>query len=596
MPRNWVAILATIGALGCSTAQGLRLPPRGAGARAGSAMLPLIRGLTVQEREALLWQEFAAGNVPAFVREFVPVVVRRPDTTGRVREIRYEVLPDYLAFGSDQDFFRMPMTPTLGQQIADLLDCSLPTRRMVDDIWAAAPVQLQPTFFDPNVYDIVSPDIFWQHHQRVEVLRAGRPLGALTAGTKKDVVITARLASVSNRVAIYGWHRTNGQPIQPLYTGHVDWYADYSHGIRLVRNRVLVDGQRMTVAQVLAHPILHPLLSDEGAFTSSRYPTPTPDETFPFHDAFPSSGPQLGSWRAKFTAPQVVNFTPPAPGGDGYAVVVQDPRGGTDSLRCGAPTTTDQVVQAEVYCDYRPGLAADGFERVGVFARDRAAGAFDGTLSQAGACYALCWDSHDGRLWCMRAAGGSLTDLLPAPLHLRTSAWHRFRIEARGAQLRFLVDGQEILATTDATHAQGECGLGHHEFFATNSNARGTQADNFFADVPDALDLALDQDTSGRLVIETRRGVPFDLYFRPITVVPGAFPDGWFYGLDPAAGDLAAQLGSPPPLFVGLFDARGRADLTLPVPPGLDLQMVALDLDRSIEPLSASRPAALRTR
>jgi hypothetical protein len=34
----------------------------------------------------------------------------------------------------------MPMTPTLAQQLADRLDCVLPTARMVDRIWAAAPL------------------------------------------------------------------------------------------------------------------------------------------------------------------------------------------------------------------------------------------------------------------------------------------------------------------------------------------------------------------------------------------------------------------------------------------------------------------------
>ena len=48
--------------------------------------------------------------------------------------------PDYLAVGSDDDFFRMPMTPVLGQQLADLTGCSLPTRKMVAAIYAQAAV------------------------------------------------------------------------------------------------------------------------------------------------------------------------------------------------------------------------------------------------------------------------------------------------------------------------------------------------------------------------------------------------------------------------------------------------------------------------
>ncbi len=40
--------------------------------------------------------------------------------------------------------------------------------------------------------------------------------GKLIAGHKKDVVITNRLLTMPKRVAIYGWHRPNGSPIQPL--------------------------------------------------------------------------------------------------------------------------------------------------------------------------------------------------------------------------------------------------------------------------------------------------------------------------------------------------------------------------------------------
>jgi hypothetical protein len=48
--------------------------------------------------------------------------------------------PDYVGIGADANWFRMPMTPTLEQQLADRLDSTLPTARMVDRIWAAAPL------------------------------------------------------------------------------------------------------------------------------------------------------------------------------------------------------------------------------------------------------------------------------------------------------------------------------------------------------------------------------------------------------------------------------------------------------------------------
>ncbi|WP_204310148.1 hypothetical protein, partial [Enterobacter cloacae] len=68
----------------------------------------------------------------------------------------------------------------------------------------------------------------WQHHLIIEGQRKNRK--GLIAGIKKDVVITDLLtrSSKPNRVAIFGWHKPDGIPIQPLYTGHVNWYVDYS--------------------------------------------------------------------------------------------------------------------------------------------------------------------------------------------------------------------------------------------------------------------------------------------------------------------------------------------------------------------------------
>ncbi len=78
------------------------------------------------------------------------------------------------------------------------------------------------------------------------------------------MVWTNRLTERAHTVAIYGWHQADGRPLQPLYVGHVDWYVDYSHGIRLLADALLVDGQPRLVDEVLANPRLCQLLSDEG--------------------------------------------------------------------------------------------------------------------------------------------------------------------------------------------------------------------------------------------------------------------------------------------------------------------------------------------
>ena len=185
--------------------------------------------------------------------------------------IRYEVMPDYLAIGSDDDFVRMPMTPYTAQAFCDAFGFVLPTRKMVNDIWAAATVHLEPR---PLTVEREAPLTFLEHHRIIEQQLAGNPRGSFVAGIKKDVVVTNRLSEQAGRVAIFGWHYTTGAPIQPLYVGHVDWYVDYSHGIRPVRRAMLVDGASRPFETILSDPDVRGLLSDEGAVVVTRYDRP----------------------------------------------------------------------------------------------------------------------------------------------------------------------------------------------------------------------------------------------------------------------------------------------------------------------------------
>lgn len=71
-----------------------------------------------------------------------------------------------------------------------------------------------------------------QHSAQID---AQLPRGSerkLLAGHKKDVVPS----SDASKVSICGWHYTNGRPIQPLNHSHGADYADYSHGLRIIRD------------------------------------------------------------------------------------------------------------------------------------------------------------------------------------------------------------------------------------------------------------------------------------------------------------------------------------------------------------------------
>ena len=119
------------------------------------------------------------------------------------------------------------------------------------------------------------------HTQRGAELNA-HPLGALVAGHQKDVVITAKLEAAPGKVAIYGWHQTNGIPIQPLYLKHAAAWVDYSQCTRLVQQEMLVNGQTQSITQVLANPSLCRLLSDEGVVKMFGNPGTT---ELPLNDA-----------------------------------------------------------------------------------------------------------------------------------------------------------------------------------------------------------------------------------------------------------------------------------------------------------------------
>jgi hypothetical protein len=136
-------------------------------------------------------------------------------------------------------------------------------------IHQAAKLRLEPVpmyaFRDSSV-------TMWHHHLMIEGQRRGRK--GLVSGIKKDVVIStsAPLKGKSNRVAIYGWHRADGRAIQPLYAGHVDWYADYSHGARFVLSRMRLDGRWTDHVRILSDPLTRSLLSDEKGPVLLAYP------------------------------------------------------------------------------------------------------------------------------------------------------------------------------------------------------------------------------------------------------------------------------------------------------------------------------------
>lgn len=204
-----------------------------------------------------------------------------------------------------------------------------------------------------------------------------------------------------------------------------------------------------------------------------------PPVSFPFEDPFASTG-RLAGWDDKFTYNDVAAINPPAPGGDGYVVVVADPAGGVDTMRRGHPGDADYSVEAWIYADIRDDVAADGFERYALFARDSGTGALGLSSYGGGNCYALTIDSDDGEIRAGKYVNGTFTELVNASSwQVMASSWQRLRIDCYGSTIRFWINGFPLGEATDTTHTAGMAGIGYHEFFTTNANIIGTRADRF---------------------------------------------------------------------------------------------------------------------
>ena len=254
----------------------LPLPPRPAGAPTGSALAVELDNLSLDAREERLRSEILSGNVPQGLRTFVPVTVRSAGM-----DLTLYVLPDYLAAGSDDDYLLLPLSPRMAQDIAEKLESQLPTPRIVDLVYSNAAIRLTPKPMPPDT-NMTRVSRFMEHTLQVRKqlgeLGINRMPGRLTAGHKKDVVVSSRLRDVSGRVAIYGWHKPDFTPIQPLYIGHAETWVDYSQCVRLVHNKVRLNGEERGLADVLRTSTAA-MLSDEGPLEGSLYGSTSNDVT-----------------------------------------------------------------------------------------------------------------------------------------------------------------------------------------------------------------------------------------------------------------------------------------------------------------------------
>lgn len=268
-PRSAAPVQPRAGANPCSTRLARAIPRRPGNAAGGSAVMDAVGDASGSGRDAALVAEALRGNLPSHLRDLQPVHFTGL-AGGQQTRITLCVTPDYLAIGSDADHVRVPLGLPAALRVADAFDMMLPTTRMVDAIHSQADLRVAPSPMTPGAA-MSSTGYFLRHDATIDAQfdRAGARDGLLVAGHKKDLVIANRLARAPGRVAIYGWHRSNGAPIQPLSTVHGEYYADYSHGIRLVSRTAYLEGRAVDLRGLLTDGHYAGLLNSDGPLSGA---------------------------------------------------------------------------------------------------------------------------------------------------------------------------------------------------------------------------------------------------------------------------------------------------------------------------------------
>lgn len=144
---------------------------------------------------------------------------------------RWHVAPVYVA----------PVARADLPALCDAWGCEVPTSALVDAIWRAADLRLNPYGLMRNFRipkDMASPEAYASQRRAIEreVARltshnwAEVPAGMLIVGTHKDFAILP-----GGRTDLYGWHLLSGVPIEKGATSHNETYVDYSQGWRPVK-------------------------------------------------------------------------------------------------------------------------------------------------------------------------------------------------------------------------------------------------------------------------------------------------------------------------------------------------------------------------
>jgi len=188
--------------------------------------------------------------------------------------IKIWVTVDYLSVGSDDDYLRFPLSPYAGVLIGSKFDMSLPTRAIVEAIFAQSNTKVYSSPL-PAGSTMQGSGYMWYYNQYVTKTLASNKnywAGALVGGHKKDPIISFYSQTHPKQLDFYGWYKQDGTPWQ-TNPAHEASYADYSHGIRLVSNTVEVtengQTQELRYFDLLQNPKYAVIINANDAYAPS---------------------------------------------------------------------------------------------------------------------------------------------------------------------------------------------------------------------------------------------------------------------------------------------------------------------------------------
>jgi len=183
------------------------------------------------------------------------------------------VTSDCLRIGDETDSVRVSVTAITAQAIAEHFGAFLPTTHIADLVWKQSKVHIEPCLFgEPRSATSRMRD----YHQSVEKKVAAR--SGLIENVGKHWVVTNKLLTSPGKAANYGFFSASAPNVsasgirmwQTLGLAHNGSHVDYSQVVRLIGEKLIVDGQSMLFKDVATNPALAGLVSSEGVLRTLR--------------------------------------------------------------------------------------------------------------------------------------------------------------------------------------------------------------------------------------------------------------------------------------------------------------------------------------